>query len=295
LTFKALSNIFCQQEAKQKQNMRRRKHKKISAKLGLLFTFLIISLASISMSYSAWTDTITIEGTINTMDDFNYLNLKGYWTLNETFGTIAHDSSMYNNDGDVYGATWTSGQVNGALSFDGIDDYVDCGNHESLDFSTCDFTVMTWVYIIDQWTGGAGSNLNVSAILDKGTGHRIDGYGLHFSGNYMKIRFSTDGDGTEPGDTYRKDLWNKDPLNYNQWYHVVAVRESGVKYLYIDGVQQPTTQADVREISDLSRHLVFGKHDRDSGGWFNGLIDEVKIYSCALDDSEIWDEYHAGL
>lgn len=44
--------------------MRRRKLK--IAKLGLLFTILLISLASISVSYSCWSDTITIQGEVNT-------------------------------------------------------------------------------------------------------------------------------------------------------------------------------------------------------------------------------------
>ena len=51
--------------------MRKRKNKKTIAKLGLLFTILLISLASISMSYAAWTDTITIEGTITTGEAHN--------------------------------------------------------------------------------------------------------------------------------------------------------------------------------------------------------------------------------
>ena len=54
--------------------MRKRRHKKTIAKLGLLFTIILFSLASISMSYSAWTDTITIQGTVTT----------GTWEENET-------------------------------------------------------------------------------------------------------------------------------------------------------------------------------------------------------------------
>ena len=266
------------------------------SKIGFIFTILILTLASISVSYSGLTDTIEINSAVNTHDDFNYLNLVGYWKLDEDTDPIAADSSPYGNDGTVYGtAWWTTGKINGALSFDGVDNYVDCGNDDILDFSTEDFSLSVWIYIRDQWTGGAGSNDNVSVILDKGTGFRIDGYGLHFSGNYMKIRFSTDGDDSGTGDTARKDLWNDVPLNYDQWYHVVAVRESGVKYLYIDGVQQSVTQIDARELSDTSRHLLFGKHDRDSGGWFNGIIDEVKIYKCALTPDDILYEYQAGL
>ena len=46
--------------------MRKRKHKKTIAKLGLLFTIILFLLASISMSYAHWTDTITIQGTVTT-------------------------------------------------------------------------------------------------------------------------------------------------------------------------------------------------------------------------------------
>lgn len=46
--------------------MRKRRIKKTYGKLGLLFIILLISLASISMSYAAWYDTIYIDGTIST-------------------------------------------------------------------------------------------------------------------------------------------------------------------------------------------------------------------------------------
>jgi len=265
------------------------------SKLGFIFIITILSLAGISVSYSGFTDTIQIHGTVAIHDDFHYLDLVGYWKLDDS-EYAASDFSSYGNDGTIYGtADWTTGEINGALSFDGVENYVDCGNDDILDFSSENFSISVWIYIRNQWTGGAGSNENVSVILDKGTGFRVDGYGLHFSGNLMKIRFSTDGDDSGEGDTARKDLWNDNPLNYNQWYHVVAVRESGVKYLYIDGVQQSATQIDARELSDTSRHLLFGKHDRDSGGWFDGIIDEVKIYKCALTLDDILYEYQKGL
>jgi hypothetical protein len=51
-------------------------------------------------------------------------NLVGWWTFDEGSGTTAYDSAG-SNDGTIYGAQWTSGQIGGALSFDGVDDYVD--------------------------------------------------------------------------------------------------------------------------------------------------------------------------
>ena len=46
-------------------------------------------------------------------------NLVAYWTFDEGTGTIVHDSAGSNN-GTIYGtATWTTGYINGALSFNG--------------------------------------------------------------------------------------------------------------------------------------------------------------------------------
>ncbi len=51
-------------------------------------------------------------------------NLVAHWTFDEGSGTTAYDSAG-SNDGTIYGAQWTSGQIGGALSFDGYGDYVD--------------------------------------------------------------------------------------------------------------------------------------------------------------------------
>ncbi|MHC4463713.1 MAG: hypothetical protein ACYS30_20120, partial [Planctomycetota bacterium] len=49
------------------------------------------------------------------------------WKFDEGEGSIAYDS-VGGNDGTIYGAQWTTGQVNGALQFDGHDDYVEVGD-----------------------------------------------------------------------------------------------------------------------------------------------------------------------
>jgi len=46
-----------------------------------------------------------------------------YWKFDEDSGDTAYDS-VSNNDGTIYEATRTTGQVDDALSFDGVDDYV---------------------------------------------------------------------------------------------------------------------------------------------------------------------------
>ncbi|RLI91232.1 MAG: hypothetical protein DRO95_04750, partial [Candidatus Altiarchaeales archaeon] len=59
--------------------------------------------------------------------------------------THAVDISKYGNDGTIYGATWTDGKFGKALSFDGVDDYVDCGNDSSLDITDA-ITIEAWIY-----------------------------------------------------------------------------------------------------------------------------------------------------
>lgn len=43
----------------------------------------------------------------------------GYWNFDEGSGTVAHDTSGNGYNGTVTGATWTTGKINSALSFNG--------------------------------------------------------------------------------------------------------------------------------------------------------------------------------
>ena len=52
-----------------------------------------------------------------------------YWKLDEGSGVITYDSVGTSDGILVNGPIWTTGQVNDALSFDGVDDYVDFDDH----------------------------------------------------------------------------------------------------------------------------------------------------------------------
>jgi hypothetical protein len=68
-----------------------------------------------------------------------------YWKFDEDSGTIATDSVGTNDGTLVNGPVWTSGQVDGALSFDGVDDYVSVPDSDDWYFGTGDFTIDLWV------------------------------------------------------------------------------------------------------------------------------------------------------
>ncbi len=65
-----------------------------------------------------------------------------HWSFDETSGDRVFDS-MGENDGTVYGATWTDGIVDGALLFDGINDYVNLGNGPTL--APDQLTISMWI------------------------------------------------------------------------------------------------------------------------------------------------------
>ena len=71
--------------------------------------------------------------------------LVGWWSFDEGSGTIAYDRSGNNNNGTlINGPTWTQGKVGGALSFDGVDDYVVVPHNSTLNI-TSSITIMAWI------------------------------------------------------------------------------------------------------------------------------------------------------
>ncbi len=98
---------------------------------------------------------------------------------------------------------WVAGKFGGALKFDGVDDYVDCGNGPSLNI-TGDLTVSAWVYPT------AGGH-NTARILDKSSGVNLADPGYKF---YLRVAdnyiMSLSVGGTSQNTTARLTLnsWN---------------------------------------------------------------------------------------
>ena len=83
------------------------------------------------------------------------LGLVGYWSMNEGTGTVAGDGSGNGNRGTLTGGpTWVDGKRGKALSFDGVDDYVDGGNVGNVQ------TISYWIKSSNQANGGIELNSN---------------------------------------------------------------------------------------------------------------------------------------
>jgi hypothetical protein len=67
------------------------------------------------------------------------------WKFDEDQGSIAYDSAG-SNHGTIHGAQRTAGQVNGALSFDGEDDYVELPDNNPVWLPQFNFSFSAWIY-----------------------------------------------------------------------------------------------------------------------------------------------------
>jgi hypothetical protein len=222
----------------------------------------------------------------------NLLNGLVLWLpMDEGSGTIAYDYSGYGNNGTLYSGstvcsnppnsgcpTWVDGMIGRAISFDGVDDYVNMSKSSS---GYREYTLIGWfrtdkvapdtdfAYRIVTVHRGAPSTLvsillrgnDVSLMIFDGTAHR-----------FLRVT---------------------KPYNDNNWHFLAGTAKNGEQKLYYDGaligtfnypfIIQTTTYTD--KIGTFN----------GINGMFNGFIDEVRIYNRALSDEEIKQLYYNGL
>src|SRR5574341_1037231 len=206
--------------------------------------------------------------------------LAGWWpgddNANDLCGT---------NPGSFIVATYDSGKVGKAFSFDGVDDYVLIGAKPNL--------VMTEFVSIEAW------------IFPTGPGSHLIGGGIivNKEGEYEVARFA---DGTIQWAFAKTGAleWSwtntgsKAPLG--KWTHVAVVYENATTgatiRTYVNGVLVKTVSwsGDIGDVhSSYNEFRIGGRQKPEESQNFQGLIDEVAIYRRALSAGEVWDIFSA--
>ena len=200
------------------------------------------------------------------------LDLAGAWPLDDGAGTVATDATTHGRDGTTSGGpVWTSGQLAGALEFDGTNDAVTI---PALGLDTDQLTLSCWLRRDGPQNGFAG----VVFCRDGSTTA-----GLNF-GNVNELRYHWN----DAASSYN---WNSGLVVPDQsWVFVALVVEpqQATMYLY-DGALQAAVNpvAHGPEAFDgvLSLGLDPGSTVRD----FRGTLDDVRVYDHALDATEVLD------
>jgi hypothetical protein len=197
--------------------------------------------------------------------------LVGAWAFNEGAGPTAADFSGSGNLGTlVGGATWsTQGRYGGALSFNGSTGLVQIADSASLDLTTA-MTLSAWIMPTASQSGWR-------TILQRQT----DAYFLNASSGAGALRPA--GGGTFGSSTPYVAGPTASPVN--AWTHVALTYDGVTLRLFVNGTQV-TTRATTGTIQATNSPLWIGGN-QPYGEFFNGLIDEVRVYNRALTQTDI--------
>jgi TM2 domain-containing membrane protein YozV len=191
------------------------------------------------------------------------------WGFNEGTGTTVADVSGNNNTGTITGATWsTQGRFGGALTFNGTSNVVVVNSAPSLNL-TAAMTVSAWVYPTASQSGWR-------TIVQR----QVDAYFLHASNSAGALRPA--GGGTFNGtNTY---VGGPSAIAVNTWTHLAVTYDGATIRLFVNGTQVATTPQ-TGSIETNTNPLRIGGNTY--GEYFQGRIDDVRIYSRALTATDI--------
>lgn len=202
--------------------------------------------------------------------------------LNNT-GNTWYDLSGNGNNGTLVNGIGYTNANGGALSFDGVNDYVSFANN-TLELGTGDFTIDLFAYIGDStyaWQRLFGK---------KGIGGAEQGYSVYWGGANQKLMWST------ANGSAGHEYWTNDTIAINTWHHIVMVRDSSdarIGYYYVDGQREdiPTVPA----IDDVTKSAAV-PYAGSLGGTslqFKGSISNIHVYNRALNSNEIQQNFSA--
>jgi hypothetical protein len=214
--------------------------------------------------------------------DLYTFGLEGYWSFDEGTGDTVFDATTNMYDGTIYGAEWVEGVSGSALDFDGVDDFVDIGY-----ITSAVYAFNLWVKPYDTITSSSPSE----AIVKFASGS----YRL-FLGSSTSL---VDGESiciqdVTSGLEHRTAVVDQN-ISHTNWHMLTLTWNSEVdRYdIYFDGeLQQVTNGSSPGHVSLMScDDLLIGMV---TSGYYNGMVDEVRLYNRPLSEAEIGDLYATG-
>ncbi|UCG48408.1 MAG: LamG domain-containing protein [Phycisphaerales bacterium] len=204
---------------------------------------------------------------------FNTGRLVAHWKLDEGAGETVSNAAGTEYDGKIMGdPTWTKGMVGGALEFDSDGDYIEIVDSNDLAIRN-QITVCAWIRtdkIARRW----------QAIATKGDrSWRLQG---RRSGNALEFCCS----GLIVPENRWGSLYGKTDVDDGRWHHVAGVYDGERIYLYIDGRVDNSKPAPGKIRLD-DRTVLIGNNSQHPDRFWNGVIDDVRIYSYGLSAEEV--------
>ena len=204
--------------------------------------------------------------------------LVGAWGFNENAGTVAADASGNGRTATIRQAIWVAGGKYGAsLAFDGINDWVTVTDHASLRL-TAGVTVEAWVK--------PGTMNGWETVVMKERGAAAHAYALyaHDGGACPRRHRSISQRARWPA--YHRTLRGPATLPPGVWSHLAMTYDGATLRLFVNG-SKVASRAQSGPIDAGAGALRIGGNNSWTGEFFQGKIDEVRIYNRALSQPEI--------
>lgn len=234
--------------------------------------------------------------------DYNRGKPISWWRFDECTGNTTYDSTGYINgsNGEFIGTitiggtgtytsagacgsgtsthAWnagTTGKYNSSIAFDGTNDYI--ALNAKLFETVCHSTACTltfWIY------GAAYSDAHV--IYEKASGRN------NFAAKWPSSSSDTFtfhiGDNTDRNST-------KANFSLNTWYHIGLSWDGTTIKIYIDGKLDRSISA-IDLTTTGNSNTQFGREDSGPGNYFNGLLDDIRLYNYVLSAGQILQVYN---
>jgi len=199
-----------------------------------------------------------------------------HWDFDEGAGETLHDRTGHGNDGRIYGAKWVRCGSGHALRFDGAGAYVNCGRGPTLDIRG-PMTISAWVLPLSVGPQEPGI-----------VGKHWDSYVITYYRGGCWWYISGGGNGVSA------------VVAAGEWHHVVGTFDGQRLRLYVDGEEKSVGQSRFQAPNpggDFTIGCILADPNAPdpamrSTAFFEGLIDEVKVYPRALTLAEIVREYN---
>jgi hypothetical protein len=217
---------------------------------------------------------------VRTLDPSIRSELLGYWKFEERRGTATMDMSGYDNNGTLFGTKRVPVTTGLALEFDGHDDYAEIVANPDLDNLDA-LTMAAWIYphkdshwhVLDKGDGD-------KRMYSEGLERTLDGR-IRYSGSHA---FSRSIAGT---------------IELNKWQHVAMTwsRMTNRTRLYHNGSEVQYSEQEIGSgsvLDDTTYPFTIGARGAlGEATFFDGLMDEVRLYGYTLDEEQIRDIYNS--
>jgi hypothetical protein len=222
------------------------------------------------------------------------LTLAHNWRLDESGGSNAADAVGQRAATLAGGATWMPGRIGNAVELNGQDGRATTAR---VDIRTdASFTVAAWVQLAESCDPGSEFACHLVAVsLDGGGGQQASKFRL---GHTVDRLQNPDGvwvfEMAEPGGTVTKAAVTVRPSDFEDWVHLAGVYDepTGTLVLYVNGTRKGDGRLNDPWHATGGLQIGRGRDAAgDPAGYFPGGVDDVRLYSGALDNGRIGNLY----